>query len=149
MTHIIRIATPTDIPLIGDHIESLCAHHGDTYTADVHFLTNVMTQPNSGIVIFLGETDGTSASFAAVQSQGALHTNAWAAKIHLFHIHKAWRGQGLAREMINHIRDWSLDRGMNSITVSADLQNEPTQQTYLKLGFKRYSMGGAHFICDL
>lgn len=149
MSHIIRTATADDIPDMTDHITSLCEHHGDTYVADVDFLTDVFHLADSGITVFLGETDGRSTSFALVHPWGGFHHNTWRANIHLFHIHAEFRGRGYGRKMMDHIRDWALCRGMTQISVAADLQNEPTQQIYLKLGFKRRPMGGAHFICDL
>ena len=74
MSHIIRTATADDIPDITDHIASLCEHHGDTYVADVDFLTDVFHLADSGITVFLGETDGRSTSFALVHPWGGFIT---------------------------------------------------------------------------
>jgi GNAT superfamily N-acetyltransferase len=149
MPHFIRTATVDDIPSITNHIASLCKHHGETYVADVNFIKQIFNFTDSGITMFLGETDGRPTSFSLVHPLGAFHHNTWRANIHLFHIHAEFRGRGFGRKMIDHIRDWALSRGMTQIAVSADLQNEPTQQIYLKLGFKRRPTGGAHFICEL
>ena len=74
MSHIIRTATADDIPDITDNITSLCEHHGDTYVADVDFLTDVFHLADSGITVFLGETDGRSTSFALVHPWGVFIT---------------------------------------------------------------------------
>lgn len=74
MSHIIRTATADDIPDITDHIASLCEHHGDTYVADVDFLTDVFHLADSRITVFLGETDGRSTSFALVRPWGGFIT---------------------------------------------------------------------------
>ncbi len=74
MSHIIQTATADDIPDITDHIASLCEHHGDTYVADVDFLTDVFHLADSRITVFLGETDGRSTSFALVHPWGGFIT---------------------------------------------------------------------------
>ena len=145
MTQTIRQATKADIPVIADHIKSLAAHHGDVYVADLDFLIHSFDLENSGITTFLGATETTPVSFAMVHPWARFHENACALNLHLFHVFPQFRSQGYGRQMIDHIKDWAQLRRMSALYVSADLQNEPTQQTYLKFGFTRITRGGAHF----
>jgi hypothetical protein len=47
--------------------------------------------------------------------------------------------------MLAHWDSMARDEGASALTVSVDLQNEPAQQAYLALGFKRREKMGLIF----
>jgi len=76
--------------------------------------------------------------YAVHRSQRALH-------LHLFYIVETHRRKGAAKQMLAYLDRMARDEAASALTVSADLQNEPAQQAYLALGFKRREKMGLIF----
>jgi hypothetical protein len=48
--------------------------------------------------------------------------------------------------MVTYLQQVAQLEGASALTVSADLQNEAAQQSYLAMGFKRRALTGAYFL---
>ena len=59
---------------------------------------------------------------------------------------KAHRRTGVAQQMVTYLQQVAQREGASALTVSADLQNEAAQQSYLAMGFKRCALTGAYFL---
>ena len=70
-----------------------------------------------------------------------LHSRTSGLHLHQLFINESYRGQGCARQFMEYLTNATAEFGASYITVSADLQNEPTHQVYLPMGFKLVAMG--------
>jgi len=46
-----------------------------------------------------------------------------------------WRGQGLSKVVMNFVRDWAMERGIEGLTLAVDLRNTPAIRLYQSCGF--------------
>lgn len=46
-----------------------------------------------------------------------------------------WRGQGLSKVVMNFVRDWALEHGIEGLTLAVDLRNTPAIRLYQSFGF--------------
>lgn len=54
-------------------------------------------------------------------------------------VHPDFRGQGVARSLLNDVFQYYNDKGAMRFTLEVDTQNAPAIKLYEKLGFRRYS----------
>ena len=76
----------------------------------------------------------------------ASHRNQRRLHIHLFYVLKVHRRTGVAQQIVSYLQQVAQREAANALTVSADLQNEAAQQSYLAMGFKRRALTGAYFL---
>ncbi len=50
-------------------------------------------------------------------------------------VSREYRGQGLGRQLVEHVLDWAKGLGMARVTLLADRDNRPALDFYRKLGF--------------
>ena len=102
--------------------------------------------PISGARVYFGEHENRAITYAVCTTEIALHRNQRRLHIHLFHVLKAHRRTGVAQQMVTYLQQVAQLEGASALTVSADLQNEAAQQSYLAMGFKRRALTGAYFL---
>ena len=89
--------------------------------------------------MYFGEHENRAITYAVCTIEITLHCNKRRLHIHLFYVLMAHRRTGVAQQM-------AQPEGANALTVSANLQNEAAQQSYLAMGFKRRALTGAYFL---
>lgn len=149
MPNFIRRAQIDDRVEIETLIAELVNFHGDAYAPAPDLIKTVLNTPELGIPMFVAERDNRLVSLAVSTTYPRLHKGAIFLLIHLFITTHSHRHTGIGRKMINHIKSYAKRHNISSLVVAADLQNEAAQQTYLKYGFKRRAIGGAHFEMSL
>ena len=142
----IRRATPGDLPLITRFTDLLARFHGDSYICDPAVIMRDVFGPISGARVYFGEHENRAITYAVCTTEIALHRNQRRLHIHLFYVLKAHRRTGVAQQMLTYLQQVAQLEGASALTVSADLQNEAAQQSYLAMGFKRRALTDAYFL---
>ena len=142
----IRRATPSDLPLITRFTDLLARFHGDSYICDPAVIMRDVFGPISGARVYFGKHENRAITYAVCTTEIALHRNQRRLHIHLFYVLKAHRRTGVAQQMVTYLQQVAQLEGASALTVSADLQNEAAQQSYLAMGFKRRALTGAYFL---
>ena len=141
----LRIASAQDTDIVCAKIEALCAFHDDNAKLDPAVFENLLSDPKTQLGIILAEDRGKIIGLMAYYPTFRLHSATSGLHLHQFFIDEGYRGQGCARQFMGYLTNAAAECDASYITVSADLQNEPAQQVYLRMGFKRVAMGGAFF----
>ena len=53
-------------------------------------------------------------------------------------VKEAWRGKGVNKMIIDALKEWTLEQGINEIRLEVYSENEPALKAYEKAGFARY-----------
>ena len=84
--------------------------------------------PSSSARAYFGEDDSQPDAFAVCYTEYARHRSQRALHLHLFYIVETHRRKGAAKQMLAYLDRRARDEVASALTVSADLQNEPTQK---------------------
>jgi GNAT superfamily N-acetyltransferase len=81
----------------------------------------------------LAEDRGQDIGLMAYFPMSRLYSATSGLHLHQLFINECYRGQGCARQFLEYLTNAAAEFGASYITVSADLQNEPTHQVYLSI----------------
>lgn len=141
----LREAGQNDLDLVAQQITALNSHHGFDFDVTAEALHRLNNIENSGVTTLIIQRGSAPIGLCVLHIVPRLHKALMDLNIHLLHVDEAYRGQGVARQVITLIKDQAHRNGIDALRVSADLQNEAAQQAYLALGFERRETVGAHF----
>ena len=141
----LRIASAQDTDIVCAKIEALCAFNDDNAKLDPAIFENLLSDPKTQLRIILAEDRGKIIGLMAYYPMFRLPSATSGLHLHQRFIDEGYRGQGCARQFMGYLTNAAAECGASYITVSADLQNEPAHQVYLRMGFKRLALGGAFF----
>ena len=141
----LRIAGGQDTDIVCTKIEALCAFHDGQAKLGPAFFHKVLSDPEAQLRVILSEERGQVIGLMAYYPMFRLHRATSGLHLHQIFIDESYRGQGCALQFMEYLTNTAAEFGASYITVSADLQNEPSHQVYLSMGFKRVAMGGAFF----
>ena len=137
----LRIAGAPDTEIVCAKIGALCAFHNDQSKLDPAFFNQVLSDPETQLLVKLAEDRGQVIGLMAYFPMFRLYSATSGLHLHQLFINESFRGQSYARQFMEYLTNAAAEFGASYITVSADLQNEPTHQVYLSMGFKLVAMG--------
>lgn len=63
------------------------------------------------------------------------------AQVHTLGVDKAFRGQGIGKQLIATSRQWAIDNGANRLKIVAYAGNEVARSLYRRVGFREFEVG--------
>lgn len=92
---------------------------------------------NDDIVLFIAETDGDLAGYAAAEYGEAAPVFARGPAVNLgeLYVRPDDRGAGIATALVDHVKEWANDRGAERLKLSVNQRNEGARALYEELGF--------------
>lgn len=86
--------------------------------------------------IFVVETGGAVVGMCSVQTLISTAEGAPSGWIEDVCVAQAHRGRGLGRALLGAVDAWCLERGMNRIQITCDINNTPAFDFYTRLGWQ-------------
>ena len=138
----IEFALADDLPALADLLAELFALEADFHPdreKQLAGLKLILDTPELGR-LFVLRVDGKTAGMA-----NALITisTAEGGRVLLLEdvvLHRAYRGRGLGRKLIDHVLAWAAGEGMTRVTLLADRDNTEALNFYAHLDFQRSAM---------
>ena len=133
----IRAATAADIPALVELLAALFTIEQD-FSPDLdkqsRGLAGVIANPNGLVAVALDDTDAV-VGMSSAQLVFSTAEGAWSAWVEDVVVADQWRGRGLGRALLQHVLDWSAERGATRAQLLVDLDNPPALDFYRHLGW--------------
>ena len=130
MTICVRPATPADADALA---RMLADFDGGPVTGKQ--VAARMQACQAFLATFLGEVDGQVAGFACLRLLPQLQDEAPYAEVTDIYVDPAFRRQGVARALLEHIDGVAQAAGAPNIILTTDFENDVAQATYKACGY--------------
>lgn len=137
MNATIDFATEADLPALADLLGELFSLESD-FTPDrekqLRGLRMILAAPDTGR-LFVLRVDGRTAGMANALIAISTAQGSRVLVLEDVIVGSAYRGEGLGRQLLEHIFAWATTEGMSRVTLLADKDNAAAHAFYAQLGF--------------
>ncbi len=135
----LRAAAETDIPLLRDLAERTWrASYADILTAEqmdymlgwMYASEQIAQEMRDGVLWEIAESDGASVAFLSLTLEGD------EAKLNKLYVLPEHQGRGIGGEMLRHVEALAASRGVQSIWLQVNKQNERARRAYESAGYR-------------
>ncbi len=133
----IGFAAPADLPYMVELLAELFALEADfrpDRDKQMKGLRAILEEPELGR-LFVLRADGKVAGMANALITVSTAEGGRVLLLEDVIVSREYRGQGLGRQLVEHVLDWAKGLGMARVTLLADRDNRPALDFYRKLGF--------------
>lgn len=136
MTVEFRLARATDLDRLLAMMSGLYANDGVPFDEERSRGAAVllMKDPRAG-ALWVIEIDGAVGGYLVLTYGFSLEHGGWHGFVDEFFVMEPYRGQGVGSRAVAHAAEECRRRGMTSLLLEADLQNEGATRLYRRLGF--------------
>jgi GNAT superfamily N-acetyltransferase len=134
----ISVATADDLPRLADLLAELFTLETDFHPErdkQLRGLQLILDNPALG-KLFVMHIDGKVAGMANALITISTAEGGRALLLEDVIVHKAYRGGGFGRKLVEHVMAWAREQGMTRVTLLADRDNRSALDFYRKLGFE-------------
>lgn len=138
MTAQINFATADDLPHLADFLTELFALENDFQPdrdKQLRGLLTILDEPELGR-LFVVRVDGKVVGMANALITISTAEGGRALLLEDVIVHRDHRGNGLGRQLVEHVLIWAKRRGIVRVTLLTDRSNQPALDFYHRQGFK-------------
>ena len=147
--HIVRRATPADLPVIGRLGALLVEEHYDfdpqrflparprTPADYASFISTQLEDPNKTVLVADNDGDVVGYAFAAVEGYDYMALRGPAGVLHDLIVAPEYRGRGVGRLLLGAALEFCRSRGVPRVVLSTADRNVAAQRLFASMGFRR------------
>lgn len=140
MAIIIRLARPSDIPVLCDLLHDLFSIESD-FTPDrekqVRALGLLIKDGAAHSAFFVADCDGLIVGMCSVQTVISTAEGGPAAILEDLVVHRDFRGQGIGTRLLAEVQHWCRQRTISRLHLLADRDNRKAMDYYANRGWVR------------
>ena len=137
-----RAATLSDLPTLLEFEQALIKAERpfalNFQANDIHYydLTELIESPSTHLCLIELDNKIVACGYAQIRDSSPHHNSAQHAYLGFMYTKSEHRGRGLNQQLIEHLKQWSLQRGVRHFRLDVFSTNSAAISAYKKSGFK-------------